>query len=227
MHIDDRGTEPCDPVGNRHFALAMQMTDVECQPQPIARQMLPKLVQTSSVSTTIPGSGSKPTTTPRRSACSKTGPSDSVNRSQAVAGGAPSCTTPAQSETQSLPSAAAMSIDRHKKSTRRARCSARGETSVGSCFARGSSRKRAPVSTTDAVPTGQAAGGNDRCRRPDRTIRIQQPVIERQCHAAIADFRQQLQRRRWVVMCKPVGVVTQKHEAHRSTGKSSCAKRSL
>lgn len=68
----------------------------------------------------------------------------------------------------SAPRSAAMAIPRRNRSRRRSRP---GDMSVRSCLRRGSSRNRAPVSTTTARPTGP--GGRGRIgrarRRPGRT----------------------------------------------------------
>ena len=61
-------------------------------------------------------------------------------------------TMPAQNETACEPSVFAMSTQRFRKSIRTARRSAEGLTSVGSCFCRGSSRNRAPVSMHEIIP---------------------------------------------------------------------------
>jgi hypothetical protein len=94
---------------------------------------------------------------PRRAAWSRIGPRPARSRAQTVSASAASRATPDQSETHAAPNSAAMSIAPQVKATRRSRPSRVADTSVGSCFSRGSSRCRAPVSTTLAMPAAASA----------------------------------------------------------------------
>ena len=101
------------------------------------------------VSMNMPGSGSNARGTPRRAAWSHSRRQPSVSRRISSSSGAASSGDPDQKLTASEPSAAATSIANSRNCNRRARPSADALMRVGWCLRHGSSRKRAPVSTTE------------------------------------------------------------------------------
>ena len=102
----------------------------------------------------------------RRRHSPNTSASDSVSRSRPARVEPRRARTPDQSETQSLPKAAAMSIAPAEVDPPSPGLGS-GETSVGSCLSRGSSRNRAPVSITERSATVRRAAATARSRPPD------------------------------------------------------------
>ena len=98
---------------------------------------------------------------------------------------------------------------RRRNATRRARPSALGVTSVGSCLARGSSRKRAPVSTTAAeAERVEAARRAPRSRRGQvRRQRVEVVEVEGERDAVVAGVGDQRDRVVEAVVGGAVGVV--------------------
>ena len=113
---------------------------------------MPSAAQSSTVSINMPGSGSSAAVVPSASARWATCAAPSSSQARASSRDTPGLGTPAQKDMASAPVSAATSSARDRNSIRRARPAGSAVSRVGSCLARGSSRKRAPVSTTQPRP---------------------------------------------------------------------------
>ena len=160
------------------------------------RPGMPSAAQSSTVSISMPGSGSSAATVPSASARRATSaapsaqPAPRLRRGPRPASARPPRTTSRPPRSPPRPRAPGTGTRPGAPAP-----PGRRVTSVGSCFAVGSSRKRAPVSTTQPSPSCRSrAATRRRCSGKVRRERIEMMDVERQRHAVIAGIGDQAER---------------------------------